>query len=80
MIFLRHLSNYIEWLADDNKHSEITNIIIFLATIMFVITVATTIFVFYRWFRKPASNYALYNIRQSIFSVFMHSFSICTLL
>ena len=71
MIFLRHLSNYIEWLADDSKHSDVTNIIIFLAAIMFAITIATTIFVFIVGGLESLQAAALCTILGRAFLVFL---------
>lgn len=71
MRFLMHLSDYIEWLADNSKHSDVTNIIIFLATIMFAITVAATIFVFIVGGLESLQAAVLYSILGRAFLVFL---------
>ena len=71
MVFFRHLSNYIEWLADDNKHSEPTNIIIFLTTAMFIITIALIIFTFIVGGLESLQAAALYTILGRAFLVFL---------
>ena len=71
MRFLKHLSDYIEWLADDNKHSDVTNIIIFLATIMFAMTIVATIFVFIVGGFESLQAAALYTILGRAFLVFL---------
>lgn len=71
MRFFKHLSDYIEWLADNTEHSDITNIIIFLATIMFAITVAATIFIFIVGGLESLQAAALYSILGRAFLVFL---------
>ena len=71
MIFFKHLSDYVEWLVDNTEHSDITNIIIFLATIMFAITVAAIIFVFIVGGLGSLQADALYTILGRAFLVFL---------
>ena len=71
MIFFKHLSDYVEWLVDNTEHSDITNIIIYLAAIAFAITVAATIFVFIVGGLESLQADALYAILGRAFLVFL---------
>ena len=71
MIFFKHLSDYVEWLVDNTEHSDITNIIIFLAAIMFAITVAAIIFAFIVGGLESSQAAALYAILGRAFLVFL---------
>ena len=71
MIFFKHLSDYVEWLVDNTEHSDITNIIIYLAAIAFAITVAAIIFVFVVGGLESLQADALYAILGRAFLVFL---------
>lgn len=71
MRFFKHLSDYIEWLVDNSNHSDVTNIIIFLAAIMFAITIAATIFIFIVGGLESLQAAALYTILGRAFLVFL---------
>ena len=71
MIFFKHLSDYVEWLVDNTEHSDITNIIIYLAAIVFAITVAAIIFVFIIGGLESLQADALYAILGRSFLVFL---------
>lgn len=71
MVFFKHLSDYVEWLVDNTEHSDITNIIIYLATIAFAITVAAIIFVFIMGGLESLQADALYAILGRAFLVFL---------
>lgn len=71
MRFFKHLSDYIEWLVDNSNHSDVTNIIIFLAAIMFAITIAATIFIFIVGGLESLQAAALYSILGRAFLVFL---------